>query len=74
MNTNTQPRYVIRSVVQALKIVETFPAGEPLELRHVVARSGVPKSTVFRMIQTLVHCGVLRKVGRNLYGRGTRGF
>ena len=49
-------------------------SGEALPLREVVARSGLPKSMAFRLLYTLERCGMIEKVGENLYRSYVRPF
>lgn len=38
-----------------------------MPLREIVSRSGLPKTMTFRMLYTLEKCGMVEKVGENLY-------
>jgi ribose transport system substrate-binding protein len=49
-------------------------AGETLSLREVAARSGLPKSMAFRLLYTLERCGMVEKLGENLYQSCIRPF
>src|SRR5204863_1433235 len=49
-------------------------SGEALPLREIAARSGLPKSMTFRLLYTLERCGMLEKVGENLYRSHLRPF
>jgi hypothetical protein len=49
-------------------------SGEALSLREIAARSGLPKSMVFRQLYTLERCGMLDKAGENLYRSHLRPF
>lgn len=50
----------VRSVRRALAILDCFEASAPsLGLHEIAGRIGVPKSTVFRLIDTLVKAGYL---------------
>jgi ribose transport system substrate-binding protein len=49
-------------------------SGEALPLREISARSGLPKSMAFRLLYTLERCGMVEKVGENLYRSGIRAF
>jgi ribose transport system substrate-binding protein len=49
-------------------------SGEGLPLREISARSGLPKSMTFRLLYTLERCGMLEKVGENLYRSHLRPF
>jgi len=42
-------------------------SGEALPLREIAARSGLPKTMAFRLIYTLEKCGMVEKIGDNLY-------
>ncbi len=61
-------RYIVKSVMHASAVLATFHSpGETLELREVVARSGLNKCMVFRLLYTLHECGLVEKVGANQY-------
>src|SRR5262249_60520979 len=71
----TVPRdpYLVRSVMHAARIVAAFrSSGEALPLRDVAQRSALPKSMVFRLLYTLERCGMVEKVGENLYRSSLR--
>ena len=58
----------MKSVRHASEVLSAFRAsGEALPLREVCARSGLPKSMAFRLLYTLERCGMVEKVGENLY-------
>jgi ribose transport system substrate-binding protein len=60
--------YLVKSVVHSSKILSAFSsAGEALPLREIAIRSGLPKTMAFRLLYTLEKCGVIEKVGPNLY-------
>jgi len=66
----TEPRdpYLVKSVVHASRLLTAFRSGgEALTLREVAARSGLPKSMAFRLLYTLERCGMVEKIGKNLY-------
>jgi ribose transport system substrate-binding protein len=68
MPSSTRDRYLVRSVVHASQILETFASpGTVLRLRDVVQRTGFGKGTCFRLLHTLHHCGLLEKVNANGY-------
>jgi ribose transport system substrate-binding protein len=70
MNSAPQSRdpYLVKSVVHSSKILSAFrSAGEALPLREIVARSGLPKTMAFRLLYTLEKCGMIEKLGANLY-------
>jgi ribose transport system substrate-binding protein len=67
--------YLVKSVVHASKLLAAFrTSGEGLPLREVSARSGLPKSMAFRLLYTLERCGLVEKVGENLYRSCIRSF
>ena len=73
-----QPRrdpYLVKAVVHASQLLSAFrSSGEALPLREIAARSGLPKSMTFRLLYTLERCGMLEKVGENLYRSHLRPF
>src|SRR5262245_28936776 len=67
--------YLVKSVVHASKLLSAFrTSGEGLPLREIAARSGLPKSMSFRLLYTLERCGLVEKVGENLYRSCIRSF
>jgi ribose transport system substrate-binding protein len=67
--------YLVKSVVHSSQVLSAFRAsGEALPLREISARSGLPKSMAFRLLYTLERCGMLEKVGENLYRSSLRPF
>ena len=74
-----QPRsrdpYLVKSIVHSSQLLSAFRAsGEALPLREVAKRSGLPKSMAFRLLYTLEKCGMVEKVGENLYQSCLRPF
>ena len=68
-------RYMVKSVVHSSRVLSAFSAsGEALPLREIAARSSLPKSMVFRLLYTLERCGMVEKVGENLYRSYLRPF
>ncbi|HXS96949.1 MAG TPA: substrate-binding domain-containing protein [Candidatus Limnocylindrales bacterium] len=68
MKTSNHGRYMVKSLVHASRILESFQsAGDVLRLRDVVARTGFNKGMCFRLLYTLHQCGFLDKVGENHY-------
>src|SRR5919109_3501617 len=68
-------RYVVKSVIHSSKVLSAFrSSGEALPLREVTARTGLPKSMVFRLLYTLERCGLVEKAGENLYRSHVRPF
>src|SRR3989442_3146594 len=73
--TPVRDRYLVKSVVHASRLLSAFrSSGEALPLREVAARSGLPKSMAFRLLYTLERCGMVEKVGENLYRSSLRPF
>ncbi len=71
----TRDPYLVKSVVHSSQLLRAFrSAGEVLPLRELSKRSGLPKSMVFRMLYTLEKCGMIEKVGENLYQSCLRPF
>ena len=73
--TPDRDRYLVKSVVHSSRLLTAFrSSGEALPLREVAARSGLPKSMAFRLLYTLERCGMVEKVGENLYRSYLRPF
>jgi ribose transport system substrate-binding protein len=73
--TGSRDPYLVKSVVHSSRLLLAFrSAGEALPLREVAARSGLPKSMVFRLLYTLERCGMVEKIGENLYQSCVRPF
>ena len=68
MRSTTRDRYVVKAVVHSARVLAAFrKLGEALPLREIVARSGLPKAMVFRLLYTLARCGMVEKAGDSLY-------
>ena len=70
MSPATPPRdpYLVKSVVHSSRLISAFRTpGEALPLREIALRSGLPKTMAFRLLYTLEKCGVIEKLGTNLY-------
>src|SRR5579885_2751651 len=70
MERETRPRdpYLVKSVIHSSKILSAFrSAGEALPLKEIAQRSGLPKTMSFRLLYTLEKCGMIEKIGANLY-------
>ena len=64
----TRDPYLVKSVIHSSRILSAFRAsGEALPLKEIVERSGLPKTMCFRLLYTLEKCGMVEKVGANLY-------
>jgi len=67
--------YLVKSVVHSSRVLSAFRAsGEALPLREVAKRSGLPKTMAFRLLYTLERCGMVEKLGENLYRSSLRPF
>jgi ribose transport system substrate-binding protein len=67
--------YLVKSVVHSSQLLSAFrSAGEALPLREISLRSGLPKSMAFRLLYTLERCGMVEKIGENLYQSCVRPF
>src|SRR4029450_960516 len=74
-NTAARDPYLVKSVVPSSQLLSAFrTSGEALPLREISARSGLPKSMAFRLLYTLERCGMIEKVGENLYRSHIRRF
>src|SRR5215471_6675190 len=61
-------RYVVKSILHCSQILACFRnTGEALPLKEIAVRSGLPKTMAFRLLYTLASCGMVDKVGKNLY-------
>ena len=72
-----QPRnrdpYLVKSVIHSSRILSAFRAsGEALPLKEIVERSQLPKTMCFRLLYTLEKCGMVEKIGANLYQSSLR--
>src|SRR5437763_2554591 len=71
----SKDRYLVKSVIHSSCLLSAFRSpGEALPRREVAKRSGLPKSMVFRLLYTLEKCGMVEKVGENLYQSSLRPF
>ena len=58
----TKPNYRIRAVERALDVLEAFTARDPtLDLDALCQRTGLPKSTVFKILSVLEQRGYVQK-------------
>ena len=61
-------RYLVKSLVHSSQLLSAFHSpGEALPLKEICARCGLPKTMAFRLLYTLEKCGMIDKVGQNLY-------
>src|SRR6516225_11891587 len=67
-DSRSRDRYLVKSIVHSSQVLMTFQsAGESLSLKEIATRSGLPKTMAFRLLYTLEKCGMIDKVGDNLY-------
>jgi ribose transport system substrate-binding protein len=65
---SSRDRYLVKSIVHSSQLLTAFrSSGEALPLKEIAARSGLPKTMTFRLLYTLEKCGMVDKVGENLY-------
>src|SRR3981189_1100092 len=66
--SDCRDRYLVKSIVHSSQLLTAFrSSGEALPLKEIAARSGLPKTMAFRLLYTLERCGMVDKVGENLY-------
>ena len=57
-----------QTVLRACDVLKSFRhAGEELQLAGVIDRTGLPKTTVFRLLRTLIHGGMVERAGSGMY-------
>lgn len=57
-----------QTVLRACEVLRAFRrAGEELPLTEVMDRTGLPKTTTFRLLRTLIHGGLIERAGAGLY-------
>ncbi len=72
---STRDPYLIKSVLHSSQLLSAFrTSGEALPLREISSRSGLSKTMAFRLLYTLEKCGMVEKVGENLYQSCMRPF
>jgi ribose transport system substrate-binding protein len=60
--------YLVKSIVHSSQLLSAFHTpGEALALKEICSRCSLPKTMVFRLLYTLEKCGMIDKVGQNLY-------
>lgn len=61
-------RYLVKSIVHSSQLLSAFHSpGEALPLKEICTRCSLPKTMAFRLLYTLEKCGMIDKVGQNLY-------
>jgi ribose transport system substrate-binding protein len=67
-SNNSKNTYTAGTVKKACDILKCFDSEQQmLRLDEITNRVGIPKPTAFRLIYTLVECGMLERHGKNLY-------
>ena len=57
-----------QTVLRACEVMKAFRTlGEDLSLTDVIERTHLPKTTVFRLLRTLIHGGLLDRAGSGMY-------
>jgi ribose transport system substrate-binding protein len=57
-----------QTVLRACDVLKAFRnLAEELPLSEVIRRTGLPKTTVFRLLRTLIHGGLLERAGSGIY-------
>jgi len=58
----------VQSVIRACALLRAFrQEGESLQLTDIVSRTGLSKTTAFRLLQSLCRGGLLERVGKGVY-------
>jgi ribose transport system substrate-binding protein len=57
-----------QTVLRACEVLKSFQSlGEELSLTQVIERTRLPKTTVFRLLRTLIHGGLLERANSGIY-------
>src|SRR6201996_5894995 len=57
-----------QTVLRACEVLKAFHSlGEELSLNQVIERTDLPKTTVFRLLRTLIHGGLLERASSGVY-------
>src|ERR1019366_5528199 len=57
-----------QTVLRACEVLKVFRSlGEELSLTEVIERTRLPKTTVFRLLRTLIHGGLLERASSGVY-------
>jgi ribose transport system substrate-binding protein len=65
--------YLVEAVLRACDLLEAFHVpGEPLRLRELVARTGMNKTTAYRLLMTLEERGLVERIGAHKYRSAIR--
>jgi ribose transport system substrate-binding protein len=67
-DSRSRDRYLVKSILHSSQLLLAFHSpGESLSLKEIAGRSGLPKTMAFRLLYTLEKCGMVAKIGGNLY-------
>ena len=67
-NRTGEPRYLLDTVLRACDVLRSFQfEGELLRLRDVVFRTGLNKTNVFRLLQSLAKGGLIERTAAGQY-------
>ncbi|HWB83513.1 MAG TPA: substrate-binding domain-containing protein [Bryobacteraceae bacterium] len=65
---DSRPSGNVQAVVRACDIIKAFHhAGEELQLADITKRTALRRTTAFRLLQSLVHGGLLERTARGVY-------
>jgi len=57
-----------QTVLRACEVLKAFHhLGEELQLNNVMERTGLPKTTTFRLLRTLIHGGLIERASAGVY-------
>lgn len=66
--SGSRDRNESQTVLRACEVLKAFhQAGEELLLADVIERTGLPKTTTFRLLRTLIHGGLIERAGAGIY-------
>lgn len=63
----TKEPETVEAVVRACRLVHAFHHHEALALSHLVERTGLSKTTCFRLLQSLIKGGLIERVSKGTY-------
>ena len=67
-NRTGEPRYLLDTVLRACDVLRSFQfEGELLRLRDVVFRTGLNKTNVYRLLQSLAKGGLIERTAAGQY-------
>jgi DNA-binding IclR family transcriptional regulator len=66
-NVSSNEQYYLRSIGRALEVLDCFNGKSPLALKEIGIRTGLPESSLFRVLLTLEKHGYLRQAVDGTY-------